>query len=192
MDAPPTFAQLLTACRGPRSIAACAAALGVSWATAVAWLTGKTLPKQRDLSGISGATGIPLEQIQQAVAADRQAKQQADTVKVAAGDGPAAAADQVPATSSPATTAGESQRSACPSELLKPALEEAAKADAATAIAYAAADAAAAISATAAKNLATIASKVLGPAAARQLIDTAERAERHAVRSPASSPEAEG
>ncbi len=192
MTQPAGFSAFFKAWRGERLATECAEQLGKSIQTILDWCAGTSRPPKTARPALAAQLGITADQLTEMIEADRAAAQQAETAKITTTDEtPAGGVPLSTSTASPDAGAGEQQRATSLSELLKPALDAVTKADEATAIAYAAADSAAAASATAAKNLAAIASKVLGPSAARPLIEAAESAERHAVRSPSSSPEAE-
>lgn len=72
--APSTLAEALTKWAGKRRPNESAKALVVHWQTATDWLSGKTVPRERDLPHIAICTGIELPELQRLAAADRKAK----------------------------------------------------------------------------------------------------------------------
>lgn len=68
---PETVAHALKAWAGERTNAEIARQLLAVWTTVDSWLSGATVPRDRDLIVIAHQTGLPLDQLKTLAAADR-------------------------------------------------------------------------------------------------------------------------
>jgi hypothetical protein len=67
---------------GERRVASVARALRVHWNTAEDWLTGRTVPRDRDLAYLAPLIGVPLVELQAMAEADRTARRPAKAAPV--------------------------------------------------------------------------------------------------------------